>query len=131
MRALVVACAICATLLATPYEASKAYADFYSRKLPQRLDANFTLTALLNVGEELYYHYKLNDTKKFLFSKLSREELIKHRERLKVASIARHCKDTKVVTMLQKGIVLHHMFYFERARLLFEFKIDKKLCNIP
>ncbi|MGG7074273.1 hypothetical protein U5B43_08490 [Campylobacter sp. 9BO] len=132
MRAIVLMCSLFVVLFATPYEMARSYVEYYSRALPQRRDINFTLTALLNVGEELYYHYKINDASSKAILKMSDDELKKYRQMLIKRSIETHCKDPKVVPMLAGGIKLHHLFYRDSgAKLLFEFIIDKKLCNIP
>lgn len=119
------------SLFANSYELAKSYAEYYSKALPQRRDVNFTLTALLNVADELYYHYKINNSSSNFILKMSEDELKEYRDMLKKRSILRDCKDERVLAMLRGGMKLHHLFYRDRgAKLLFEFVLDKKDCGI-
>ncbi|QCD44847.1 hypothetical protein CMUC_1066 [Campylobacter mucosalis CCUG 21559] len=116
---------------ATPYDLAKAYAQYYFKALPMRIDDYFSLTALLDVGDELYYHYKVNDTARLVILQMSSEQIETYKKSLKKTNEDRLCKDERVIAMLNGGIKLHHLFYRETgARLLFEFVIDKRSCKI-
>ncbi|MCR4942018.1 MAG: hypothetical protein K5978_04405 [Campylobacter sp.] len=131
MRLKIAFLALCVTLFATTYDTAKAYADHYAKKLPLRIDDYFTLTALLNVGDELLYHYKVNDTSKFVIKSMKNSELERYKNELKKANLTRHCADPDVRTMLKSGVLLHHMFYRDYgAKLLFDFIIKEQDCKM-
>lgn len=107
---------------------AKNHAKYYKKELPYRTSNNLILTDLLAVGESLIYRYTLNDTMKNAVSKMSEDEQVEYIKVLEKYAIKSSCNDRYILNMLNSGVYIEHLFYYEMTRLLFEIKIDARKC---
>ncbi len=112
------------------YGFAKRHYEIYKTALPFRCNDNLTLTALLNVGDSILYKYRVNDTMSKPVSKFKDKKLKEYIKELKDIAIKNSCNDKVVLKLFDLGIKIEHLFYFEKAKLLFEFKMGSKECSI-
>lgn len=112
-----------------PISPANAYAMYYHKRLPYRLDVYTTLVDLLDIGDRLFYRYHINDTALSAPSRFSHEQLKQYEQKLYDSALKQVCNDKQVVEIFDSGVVLWHGFYTQKGRLLFDFKIDKVQCE--
>lgn len=117
------------TLFANSYELAKNHAEFYKKALPFRTTDNLILTDILAVGDSLIYRYSVNETMKNPVLRFSDDELESYKKTLTKIALKNSCKDKIVLNLLQNGIIIEHLFYFELSKLLFKVHINKQKCD--
>lgn len=128
MRLAIIFCLISILFAQNSHELASNHAKFYKKALPVRTMNNLILTDILAVQNILIYRYSVNDTAKVPVSKLDNEKLNEYKNILtKIAK--QSCKQNELKRLLDAGVVLEHVLYFELTRLIFEIKIDSKICD--
>lgn len=108
---------------------AKNHAEFYKKALPLRTNDNLILTDILAIKHILIYRYSVNDTFLKPISKYKDDETAAYIKNLEKIALKNSCLDKVVLNLLKSGVVIEHIFYFERTKLLFEIQVDRVKCD--